>query len=148
MPSPPARPSTGLRIQPFRAVRYDPTLAGDLSHVICPPYDDMAPAHARALRRRPHHLARLQYAHDPHEAAYQLDRWLRRGVLRRDARPALYVYQQQRGARITQRGLIGGAGPAPGLRSVDPSPRGRTTSRSRSGQLSWPVCTPSWSHSC
>ncbi|MCX5302747.1 DUF1015 domain-containing protein [Streptomyces sp. NBC_00160] len=107
MPSPPAPPSTGLRIQPFRAVRYDPVLAGDLSHVVCPPYDDMAPAHARALRRRPHHLARLLYAHDPNEAAGQLDRWLRRGVLRRDARPALYVYQQQRGARITQRGLIG-----------------------------------------
>lgn len=107
MPTPPAPPSTGLRIQPFRAVRYDPTHAGDLSHIICPPYDDMAPAHARALRRRPHHLARLLYAHDPHEAAGQLERWLRRGVLRRDARPALYVYQQQRGARITQRGLIG-----------------------------------------
>ncbi|MFI2629081.1 hypothetical protein ACH5A2_01565 [Streptomyces collinus] len=34
-------------------------------------------------------------------------RWLRRGVLGRDERPALYVYQQQRGARILQRGLIG-----------------------------------------
>lgn len=107
MPSSPAPPSTGLRIQPFQAVRYDPAHAGDLSHLICPPYDDMAPTHARALRRRPHHLARLLYAHDPREAAGQLERWLRRGVLRRDARPALYVYQQQRGARITQRGLIG-----------------------------------------
>lgn len=99
--------STGLQLHPFRAVRYDPARAGDLSTVICPPYDDIGPDQARALRRRPHHIAGLLYAHDPHTAAGRLERWLQRGVLVRDTRPALYVYQQQLGSQVLQRGLIG-----------------------------------------
>lgn len=42
MPSSPAPPPSGLRIQPFRAVRYDPAQADDLSQIICPPYVDSA----------------------------------------------------------------------------------------------------------
>jgi hypothetical protein len=97
-------------LRPFQAVRYDPAQAGDLSTVICPPYDDIGPARARSLRVRPHHIARLLHATDPQTGAGQLDRWRRRGVLVRDTRPAVYVYQQQRGGRILQRGLIGELG--------------------------------------
>ncbi|MBC9725034.1 DUF1015 domain-containing protein [Streptomyces sp. TRM68367] len=107
MPTPALPTPTGLQLLPFQAVRYDPVQVGDLSNVICPPYDDIGPARARSLRVRPHHIARLLHATDPQTAAGQLDRWRRRGVLVRDTRPALYVYQQQRGARILQRGLIG-----------------------------------------
>ncbi|WP_338673951.1 DUF1015 domain-containing protein [Streptomyces sp. SCSIO 30461] len=107
MPTPALPTPTGLQLRPFQAVRYDPAQAGDLSHVICPPYDDIGPARARSLRVKPHHIARLLHATDPQTAAGQLDRWQQRGVLVRDTRPALYVYQQQRGARILQRGLIG-----------------------------------------
>lgn len=102
--------STSVRLHPFRAVRYDTQRTGDLSGVICPPYDDMPPAHARALRVGPHHLSRLLYADDPRTAAGQLGRWLERGVLRRDERPALYVYEQRDGERILQRGVIGELG--------------------------------------
>ncbi|MCI3935258.1 DUF1015 domain-containing protein [Streptomyces sp. AN091965] len=98
---------TPPRLRPFRAVRYDEDRAGDLSALVAPPHDDLEPAHARSQRVRPHHIARLIYASDPQAAAGQLQRWLRRGVLRRDEHPALYVYQQQRGARILQRGVIG-----------------------------------------
>lgn len=98
---------TALQLRPFRAVRYDSARAGNLSSVISPPYDDMPIAYARAQRGRPHHIARLLYAHDVPAAAGQLDRWLNRGVLRRDPRPALYVYQQRLGHRLLQRGLIG-----------------------------------------
>ncbi|MFH8689914.1 hypothetical protein ACH4EC_23965 [Streptomyces anulatus] len=31
----------GLRLRPFRAVRHNPATAGELSDVICPPYDDI-----------------------------------------------------------------------------------------------------------
>jgi hypothetical protein len=107
MPTPALPHPTGLQLRPFQAVRYHPAQASDLSNVICPPYDDIGPVRACSLRVRPHHIARLLYAHDPLTAAGQLDRWRQRGVLVRDARPAIYVYQQQRGARILQRGLIG-----------------------------------------
>ncbi|MFF7310794.1 DUF1015 family protein [Streptomyces sp. NPDC008137] len=98
---------TPLQLRPFRAVRYDPDRVGDPSDLLAPPCDDLDPARARELRRHPHHVARLLYADAPQGAARELGRWLRRGLLRRDERPALYVYQQQRGARILQRGLIG-----------------------------------------
>ncbi|WP_435216950.1 DUF1015 family protein [Streptomyces sp. bgisy034] len=109
MPTP-ARPRPNpapLQLRPFRAVRYDTERVGDPSDLVAPPYDQLGPARARALRRHPHHAARLLYADAAHLAARELGRWLRRGVLRRDERPALYVYQQQRDARILQRGLIG-----------------------------------------
>lgn len=96
-----------LQFRPFRAVRYDADRVGDPSDLLTPPSDELDATGARALRRHPHHVARLLYADAPHAAARELGRWLRRGVLRRDDRPALYVYQQQRGARILQRGLIG-----------------------------------------
>lgn len=35
MPTPALPHSTGLQFRPFRAVRYDPVQAGDLSHMIC-----------------------------------------------------------------------------------------------------------------
>ncbi|GHE65123.1 DUF1015 family protein [Streptomyces capitiformicae] len=98
---------TPLQLRPFRAVRYEADRVGDPSELLAPPYDDLDPARVRALRRHPHHVARLLYVDTPQGAARELGRWLRRGVLRRDERPALYVYQQQRGARILQRGLIG-----------------------------------------
>ncbi|MFF4587224.1 DUF1015 family protein [Streptomyces sp. NPDC001388] len=103
---PVAKP-TPLQLRPFRAVRYDTDRVGDLTDLLAPPYDDLGATRARELRRHPHHVARLLYADAPQAAARELGRWLRRGVLRRDERPALYVYQQQRGARILQRGLIG-----------------------------------------
>ncbi|MCL6734840.1 DUF1015 family protein [Streptomyces neyagawaensis] len=98
---------TSLRLRPFRAVRYDADRVGDPSELLAPPYDGLDPSRIRELRRHPHHVARLLYADAPQVAARELGRWLRRGVLRRDERPALYVHQQQRGARILQRGLIG-----------------------------------------
>ncbi len=107
MPTSASPTARGLRLRPFRAVRYDPATAGELSNVICPPYDDVGPPHARALGRRPHHLARILYSTEPQVAAGQLQRWLQRGVLVRDNAPSLYVYQQQLGAKVIQRGVIG-----------------------------------------
>ncbi|MGN9761942.1 DUF1015 family protein [Streptomyces sp. SD31] len=109
MPAPvvPHPKPTPLQLRPFRAVRYDADRVGDPSELLARPYDDPDPARVRARRRHPHHVTRLLYADVPQGAARELGRWLRRGVLRRDEQPALYVYQQQRGARILQRGLIG-----------------------------------------
>ncbi|MEU0042784.1 DUF1015 domain-containing protein [Streptomyces werraensis] len=103
----PAPEPTSLRLRPFRAVRYDEGVVGDLSHLVAPPHDELSPAQTRVPGGYPHHIAHLLYTHDPQAAVGQLRDWLHRGVLRRDERPAVYVYQQQRGARILQRGLIG-----------------------------------------
>ncbi|MBD0709367.1 MULTISPECIES: DUF1015 family protein [unclassified Streptomyces] len=104
----------GLRLAPFRGLRYVPERVGSLAAVTSPPYDVVV---------RPDGLIHLESA-DPHnivrlilpqalptgtrhrKAAVTLERWLAEGVLAPDPEPALYVYEQQ-GDGLFQRGLIG-----------------------------------------
>ncbi|MGW0122591.1 DUF1015 family protein [Streptomyces sp. NPDC003327] len=106
--------ATGLRLRPFRGLRYVPERVGSLAAVTSPPYDVVV---------RPDGLLHLESA-DPHnivrlilpqamtagtrhrKAAVTLDRWLADGVLAPDPEPALYVYEQE-GDGILQRGVIG-----------------------------------------
>ncbi|WP_426403326.1 DUF1015 domain-containing protein [Streptomyces sp. R-07] len=106
--------ATGLRLAPFRGLRYVPERVGSLAAVTSPPYDVVV---------RPDGLLHLESA-DPHnivrlilpqaitagtrhrKAAVTLDRWLADGVLAPDPEPALYVYEQH-GDGILQRGIIG-----------------------------------------
>ncbi|MFF4962750.1 DUF1015 domain-containing protein [Streptomyces sp. NPDC001222] len=104
----------GLELTPFRGLRYDPDRVGSLAAVTSPPYDVVV---------RPDGLLHLESA-DPHnivrlilpqaatpaarnkQAAHTLRRWLDEGVLRADAEPGLYIYEQ-RGNGLLQRGVIG-----------------------------------------
>ncbi|WP_329624240.1 DUF1015 domain-containing protein [Streptomyces sp. NBC_01255] len=106
--------TAGLRLAPFRGLRYVPERVGSLAAVTSPPYDVVV---------RPDGLLHLESA-DPHnivrlilpqaitagtrhrKAAVTLDRWLADGVLAPDPEPALYVYEQN-GDGILQRGIIG-----------------------------------------
>ncbi|MFE9741553.1 DUF1015 domain-containing protein [Streptomyces sp. NPDC006477] len=106
--------AAGLRLAPFRGLRYVPERVGSLAAVTSPPYDVVV---------RPDGLLHLESA-DPHnivrlilpqavtagtrhrKAAVTLDRWLADGVLAPDPEPALYVYEQH-GDGILQRGVIG-----------------------------------------
>jgi uncharacterized protein (DUF1015 family) len=83
-------------LRPFRALRYDPALVGDLSLVICPPYDVISSAlRDRLLARHPRNAVRVELPVDHTEAATTLAAWRRTGVLRRDPRPAAYAYEQR-----------------------------------------------------
>ncbi|WP_405560343.1 DUF1015 family protein [Streptomyces sp. NBC_01180] len=104
----------GLRLFPFRGVRYVPERVGSLAAVTSPPYDVVV---------RPDGLLHLESA-DPHnivrlilpqadtpaarneKAAATLSDWLSDGILAADPEAALYVYEQRKGA-VLQRGLIG-----------------------------------------
>ncbi|MFF8609479.1 DUF1015 domain-containing protein [Streptomyces sp. NPDC015346] len=104
----------GLRLLPFRGLRYVPERVGSLAAVTSPPYDVVV---------RPDGLHHLESA-DPHnivrlilpqaviagarhrKAAVTLDRWIADGILAPDPEPALYVYEQH-GDGILQRGVIG-----------------------------------------
>ncbi|MEX0169432.1 DUF1015 domain-containing protein [Streptomyces sp. LMG1-1-1.1] len=106
--------AAGLRLAPFRGLRYVPERVGSLAAVTSPPYDVVV---------RPDGLLHLESA-DPHnivrlilpqaitagtrhrKAAVTLDRWLADGILAPDPEPALYVYEQH-GDGILQRGIIG-----------------------------------------
>ncbi|GGK32155.1 hypothetical protein GCM10011583_74890 [Streptomyces camponoticapitis] len=104
----------GLRLIPFRGLRYVPERVGSLAAVTSPPYDVVVrPDGLHHLESAdPHNIVRLilpqaATAADRHrQAAETLRRWLATGVLAPDPEPALYVYEQRDGD-VLQRGVIG-----------------------------------------
>ncbi|WP_326663808.1 DUF1015 domain-containing protein [Streptomyces sp. NBC_00385] len=115
----------GLRLIPFRGLRYVPEQVGSLAAVTSPPYDVVVrPDGLHHLESAdPHNIVRLilpqaDSAAARHEqAAATLNRWLAEGVLAPDPEPALYVYEQRDGD-ILQRGVIGAlalSAPADGI---------------------------------
>ncbi|WP_374983690.1 DUF1015 domain-containing protein [Streptomyces fradiae] len=104
----------GLRLKPFRGLRYVPERVRSLAAVTSPPYDVVVrPDGLHHLESSdPHNIVRLILPQAPtadarpRRAADTLAEWLADGVLAPDAEPALYVYEQ-RGGGLLQRGLIG-----------------------------------------
>ena len=109
-------------IRPFRALRYDPEVAGDPARLVAPPYDVIGPAlHELLLARHPRNAVRLDLptslpGEEPDERYRRVARtvaeWRSDGTLRRDPRPSVYVYEQAYrvpGTTLerTQRGFFG-----------------------------------------
>ena len=115
------RPS-GLVLSPFRALRYDTMTAGDLHALTSPPYDVIDEDGVAALEAASeHNVVRLILPRDAADgsedrygrAARTLSAWRDAGVLRPDATPALYVYEQAAPDGHVQRGLVGALGLSP-----------------------------------
>ncbi|MCX5099775.1 DUF1015 domain-containing protein [Streptomyces sp. NBC_00439] len=115
----------GLRLIPFRGLRYVPERVGSLAAVTSPPYDVVVrPDGLHHLESAdPYNIVRLilpqaDTAPARHQQAAQtLKHWLSEGVLAPDSEPALYVYEQ-RNAEILQRGVVGAlalSAPADGI---------------------------------
>lgn len=93
-------------IKPFKAIRYDKKKIVNDSTVVAPPYDVISPKMQNALYRlSPHNVVRLilgkiektdNAKNNRYIRAGELFRkWLNRGILKRDAREAIYVYSQK-----------------------------------------------------
>ncbi|HET7677093.1 MAG TPA: DUF1015 domain-containing protein [Candidatus Limnocylindrales bacterium] len=90
---------------PFRALRFDPAVAGALERLVCPPYDVISPEQQRALLERdPHNLVRIELppaepgdAGDERyeRAAEALLAWQAGSVLAKDPAPSVYPYEQR-----------------------------------------------------
>jgi uncharacterized protein (DUF1015 family) len=116
--SPPPAPSPGpegLRLTPFRALRFS---GWDLAAKLSPPYDVIDEDERRELEAAdPHNVVRLilpRGADGEPSSAYGaaaelLADWRAAGVLVPDETPALYVYEMAEGESRT-RGLVGGVG--------------------------------------
>ncbi len=99
---------------PFRGVRYDQQVVGDLDTVVCPPYDVITPEQQKFYYdRNPYNLIRLECGvptHDKYsEAARIFKKWIDRGVLKYEESPAFYVHDHNfiyRGAKRSRRGLL------------------------------------------
>ncbi|WP_149178897.1 DUF1015 domain-containing protein [Streptomyces sp. TRM49041] len=104
----------GLRLKPFRGLRYVPERVRSLAAVTSPPYDVVVrPDGLHHLESSdPHNIVRLILPQAPtadarpRRAADTLTDWLAEGILAADSEPALYVYEQRNGD-LLQRGVIG-----------------------------------------
>ncbi len=106
------------RVRAFRALRYDPKRV-ELSRVIAPPYDVVAPEERAAFYARdPHNALRLELTRSVEEEAHTdyteirlaLDAWRREGILALDPQPALYGLRQRfstpEGTQLERRGFF------------------------------------------
>ncbi|MEO8625775.1 MAG: DUF1015 domain-containing protein [Candidatus Limnocylindrales bacterium] len=82
-------------LKPLRGLRYNPAAVSELSAVLCPPYDVISPAERqRLVDDDPHNAVRLELPDSYEAGAALLEQWQHEGVLTRDERPALYLYEQ------------------------------------------------------
>ncbi len=101
------------RLEPFRALLFDPRRVRDLAKIVAPPYDLITAARQDELyERSPYNVVRLELGRDDDRyaaAAQTLADWLRGGILKRAPRPAIYLYTQtfDLGAgRVSRSGFI------------------------------------------
>ncbi|MEX2046285.1 MAG: DUF1015 domain-containing protein, partial [Chloroflexota bacterium] len=100
---------------PFRGFRYDSSIAGPLSGLICPPYDVIDERERdRLYARSPYNFVRIEFPRDGQDryacAATDLGDWVRREVLRRDGRASFYIHEHEfeiAGRRLVRRGIFG-----------------------------------------
>jgi uncharacterized protein (DUF1015 family) len=88
---------TGTRtaIEPFRALRYDPSKV-DLARVVAPPYDVISPTQREALiAGDDHSVVRLELPDSNQGAADLLHLWTQDGTLRREEEPGLWWHEQR-----------------------------------------------------
>jgi uncharacterized protein (DUF1015 family) len=109
-------------VQPFRAYRYNPSLA-PFEKVLTQPYDKITPAmQEKYYAADPHNLiavekGRMQKEDTPQNnvytrAAASLNAWIAENVVQQDSAPAFYAYTQEydvpgTALRRTRRGFIG-----------------------------------------
>jgi uncharacterized protein (DUF1015 family) len=96
---------------PFRGLRFDPDVVGDLGSVISPPYDVLDADTVRDLEAgNPRNIVRLilsrRYERPYRAVRERLEKWRAQGCLVPDPEPALYLYQYTVDA-VTVRGIIG-----------------------------------------
>ena len=107
-------------VAPFRGLRYDQQMVGDLSPIVCPPFDTIPPELQRTLyERSPYNVVRLEAGETlptdtPNDnrytrAASLLASWINTGVFLRDTSPAFYLVEhtfQHRGTGLSRLELM------------------------------------------
>ncbi len=97
--------------EPFRALRYDPEVAGPLDRLIAPPWDVISKEDGdRLAASSPYNVIRLIRPREPAEAGLRLAEWTAAGVLRREVRPAVWRLEEEfvgpDGVSRTRAGLV------------------------------------------
>lgn len=95
-----------IDLQPFRGLRYDPAIVGDVGRILAPPYDVITEEERKRLHQaHEQNVIRLilgasHPTDTPADNVYTRAQaafrdWRTRGILRRDEQPGLYLYEQR-----------------------------------------------------
>ncbi|MFO7773049.1 MAG: DUF1015 domain-containing protein [Dehalococcoidia bacterium] len=107
-----------LEASPFRGIRYNQRIVGDLAQVLCPPYDVITPELRQLLyNKSDYNAVRLESPADglePTEDSYQrasitFQDWRQRGVLQLDTSSSFYLHDhhfEYAGQKRVRRGLV------------------------------------------
>jgi len=109
-----------VEVTPFKGVRYDKEKAGNMNLLVSPPYDVISEAERDVYYgNSDHNVIRLSLGRDEKDdgdesnkytrARKFLDEWMSKGVLKRDEKDSLYIYEQEYslwGERKIMRGFI------------------------------------------
>jgi uncharacterized protein (DUF1015 family) len=105
------------RVEPLRALHYDPAVAGPLQDLAAPPYDVIDPEQrAELASRAAHNVVAIDLPEDPDggdryaHAAALLDAWRAEGAVVQDDEPALWAivqdYTGPDGRKLTRNGFF------------------------------------------
>ena len=82
-------------VQPLKALRYDPAVAGPLEDLIAPPYDVIDDeGRAELAAKSPHNVVELDLPPSYEAAAETLAEWRQSGVLTQEDEPAIWALRQ------------------------------------------------------
>ena len=82
--------------KPFRALRFDPSVAGSIDDLVAPPWDVISDDRIRELvARNLYNVIRLIRPLEPEVAASRIAEWTKEGVLVREAVPAVWVSEEE-----------------------------------------------------
>jgi len=85
-------------MKPFKGHVYNQEKAGDLSNLVCPPYDIISPALLRDLRKRsPYNFIKvtLDKKQDYDSVSERFNKWIADDILVKDEQDCIYLYEQQ-----------------------------------------------------
>jgi uncharacterized protein (DUF1015 family) len=89
-----------MEVSPFRGIRYNQRIVGDLAQVICPPYDVITPEQQKLYYKKSDYNAiRLEFP-EPTGDRYQrasstFQQWLEQGVLQHDSVSSFYLHNHR-----------------------------------------------------
>jgi len=103
-----------MEVSPFRGIRYNQRIVGDLTQVICPPYDIITPEQQKLYYKKSDYNAiRLEFPELTSDryrrAAITFQQWLKHGVLQLDRVSSFYLHDhhfEYSSEKRVRRGLI------------------------------------------
>lgn len=100
-------------IKGYKGLRFNCEKAGKIEELVCPPYDIISDQQREEyIKTNPHNIIRLELPKGDHKynkAAEILNDWLEKGILVKEDKPAIYIYEEEftaYGERKAIKGII------------------------------------------